>query len=101
MNITPFTMPPAASEMRPAERRAQTTGDGLNGFGRMLSSALDDARDKKVAADDAARNLTLGRDADIHGTMIAMEKADISFQFLMQVRNKIISAYETIMRTQV
>jgi flagellar hook-basal body complex protein FliE len=33
--------------------------------------------------------------------MIALEKADIAFQLLMQVRNKIISAYETVMRTQV
>ena len=32
--------------------------------------------------------------------MIALEKADVAFQLLMQVRNKIVSAYETIMRMQ-
>jgi len=38
---------------------------------------------------------------DIHNTMIAVEKADLSFQLMMQIRNKIISAYEEIMRIQV
>ncbi|HVN98189.1 MAG TPA: flagellar hook-basal body complex protein FliE [Syntrophorhabdaceae bacterium] len=38
---------------------------------------------------------------DIHSTMIALEKADLTFQMMMQVRNKIISAYEEIMRIQV
>jgi len=38
---------------------------------------------------------------DIHNTMIAIEKADLTFQLMMQVRNKIISAYEEIMRMQV
>jgi len=73
----------------------------LSGFGSMLSSALEDARENNVAAESAARDLALGKDTDIHSTMIAIEKADISFQFLMQIRNKIISAYETVMRTQV
>ena len=57
--------------------------------------------EKNEAADDAAQRLVLGKNADIHSTMIALEKADISFQFLMQIRNKIITAYETVMRTQV
>jgi flagellar hook-basal body complex protein FliE len=38
---------------------------------------------------------------DIHNTMIAIEKADLSFQMMMQIRNKIINAYEEIMRMQV
>jgi flagellar hook-basal body complex protein FliE len=38
---------------------------------------------------------------DIHNTMMAIEKADLSFQMMMQIRNKIISAYEEIMRIQV
>ena len=45
-------------------------------------------------------NLAAGKQKDIHATMIALEKADVAFQLLMQVRNKIISAYETVMRMQ-
>ena len=44
--------------------------------------------------------LASGKQKDIHETMIEMEKADVAFQLLMQVRNKVIAAYETIMRMQ-
>ena len=70
-------------------------------FGKMLARSLDDANQLKLEADEAVENLAAGKQKDIHATMIALEKADVAFQLLMQVRNKIISAYETIMRTQV
>ena len=38
---------------------------------------------------------------DVHNTMIAVEKADLSFQLMMQIRNKIVNAYEEIMKIQV
>ena len=37
----------------------------------------------------------------LHETMIAMEQADVSFRFMMQVRNKIVEAYQEILRMQV
>ena len=43
-------------------------------------------------------DLATGKQPDIHRTMIAMEKASISFEMLMQIRNKVISAYDKIMR---
>lgn len=70
-------------------------------FGNMLVRSLKDANQLKLEADEAVENLATGKQKDIHATMIALEKADVAFQLLMQVRNKIISAYETIMRTQV
>ena len=38
---------------------------------------------------------------DIHGTMLALEKADLSMRLMLQVRNKLVSAYEEVMRMQV
>ncbi len=49
----------------------------------------------------AVEELATGSETDIHNTMIALEKAEVSFQLMMQVRNKIVTAYETIMRTGV
>ena len=69
-------------------------------FGSMLARSLNEVTHLQAAADDAVENLTTGMQKDIHETMIALEKADVAFQLLMQVRNKIISAYETIMRMQ-
>jgi flagellar hook-basal body complex protein FliE len=42
-----------------------------------------------------------GESQDLHNTVIAMQKADLSFQMMMQVRNKIVQAYQEIMRMQV
>ncbi len=67
-------------------------------FGTMLARSLNEVNQLHAAADDAVQKLAAGKQTDIHQTMIAMEKADVAFQLLMQVRNKIISAYETIMR---
>jgi len=44
--------------------------------------------------------MDLGR-TDIHTAMVDMEKAGISFRLVMQVRNKMISAYEEVMRMQI
>ena len=40
-------------------------------------------------------------ESDLHSVMLALEKADLSFQMMMQVRNKIVAAYQEIMKTQV
>ena len=82
---------------------AAKTGKTQNpeSFGNMLARSLKDANRLKLEADEAVENLAAGKQKNIHATMIALEKADVAFQLLMQVRNKIISAYETIMRTQV
>lgn len=70
-------------------------------FGNMLSEAIDETDRLRKAADVAISDFASGRDTDIHKTMIAMEKASISFKLMMQVRNKVIAAYQEIMRTQV
>ena len=67
-------------------------------FGKVLARSLNDVNQLKQEADVAVENLATGKQKDIHATMIALEKADVAFQLLMQVRNKIISAYETVMR---
>jgi flagellar hook-basal body complex protein FliE len=74
--------------------------DPAASFGAMLQSALQEVGDLQAQADRAARDLASGRKVDIHQTMIGMEKADLSFQLLMQVRNKLVAAYEEINRMQ-
>jgi flagellar hook-basal body complex protein FliE len=54
-----------------------------------------------VEADQAVADLVAGKSQDIHNVMIATQKAGIGFQLLMQVRNKVVGAYEQIMRMQI
>lgn len=66
-----------------------------------LTDAIGEVDKLHKEADLAVEELATGRETDIHNTMIALEKAEVSFQLMMNVRNKIVTAYETIMRTNV
>lgn len=81
--------------------RSGQAGQNTPAFSDMLEQSISDVDRLELEAEQAVKDFTLGKTSGIHETMIALEKADISFQLLMQVRNKLISAYETIMRTQV
>ena len=67
-------------------------------FGKILTDSIDQVNRLQVAADSSINDLAKGKQTDIHRTMVAMEKASISFELLMQIRNKVISAYDRIMR---
>ena len=75
--------------------------ENFESFGNMLVRSLNDVNRLKLEADVAVENLATGKQKDIHATMISLQKADVAFQLLMQIRNKNISAYETVMRMQV
>jgi flagellar hook-basal body complex protein FliE len=70
-------------------------------FGDALQRSLEQVNRVQLEADASIEGLATGQKTDIHQTMIAVEKASVSFELMMQIRNKVISAYEKIMRTQV
>ena len=83
---------------------AQNNGPGTasgESFGAMLSTSLDRVSRLQSEADRAVEDLTAGRQGDLHNTMIAVEKAGIAMELVIQVRNKLLNAYETIMRQQI
>ncbi len=84
----------------PFEEKQKTHGQGEEFF-ETLKGAMGEVNKLHDEADRAVQELATGEDKDIHNTMIALEKAEVSFQMMMQVRNKIVSAYETIMRMSV
>ena len=71
---------------------------GTASFGQMLKGSLERVNQLQNEADTSIDNLANGSRTDIHQTMIAVEKADVSFELLMQIRNKLIAAYDKIMR---
>jgi flagellar hook-basal body complex protein FliE len=70
-------------------------------FADALKDSISKVGEIEKEADKEAEKLARMETQDIHSTMIAIEKADITFQLMMQVRNKILNAYEEIMRMQV
>jgi flagellar hook-basal body complex protein FliE len=79
---------------------APAEGSGVK-FGEMLQASLDRVSQLQTAADQSIADLATGRQADIHSTMIAVEKAEIAFEMALTIRNKLLTAYESIMRTQI
>ncbi len=82
-------------------RMKQMPEEPEKSFGEILSSSIGRVNQLKKEADQAVQALTTGQETDIHGTMIALEKASVSFQLMMQVRNKVIDAYKEIARMSV
>ena len=70
-------------------------------FGKFLKRAISEMNQLHQKANSAANQVASGQEVDIHNTIIAMEKADVSFQLMMQVRNKALEAYQEVMRMQV
>jgi len=79
----------------------QTPLSGSASFGQMLKGSLERVNQLQTEADANVTNLANGTQTDIHQTMIAVEKADVSFELLMQIRNKLIAAYDKVMRMPV
>lgn len=69
-------------------------------FQAMLKGALDDVNRLQVEADQAVTALAEGEASDIHQVMVAAEKAKLSLQLTVQVRNKMVEAYQEISRMQ-
>ena len=69
-------------------------------FLETLQDAMDQAQNAQGEAETKVAELLNGTGADVHTAMIAVEKADLSFQLMMQVRNKIVQAYQQISNMQ-
>ena len=90
LRILPAELDTAA--LRPSE--------AAPGFHEVLHSAIDDIQQLEGQAEAKLAGVLSGNGSDVHSALIAVEKADLSFQLMMQVRNKIVSAYEEISRMQ-
>jgi flagellar hook-basal body complex protein FliE len=75
-------------------------GEKGTGFGDVLKDAISTVNELQKQSDQEIQKYMTGESQDLHTTVIAMQKADLSFQMMMQVRNKIVQAYQEIMRMQ-
>ena len=67
-------------------------------FLNTLRSAVDQVKDLQSQADTQVAAMLNGDGQDVHSAMIAVEKANLAFELMLQVRNKIVSAYQEVSR---
>ncbi len=77
-----------------------TAQDPISDFKKILSRSVEEVNGLLNAANQSTQEMVAGR-LDIHQAMIAIEQAHLSFRLMLQVRNKMIAAYEEIMRMQI
>jgi flagellar hook-basal body complex protein FliE len=100
----------SALEVRPTSNTGlisagsrEVAGKGKAGipFAQYLKDAMKEANNLILESERLADDFAAGRTDNIHQVLIAAEKADIALQFTMQIRNKILDAYNEIMRMQI
>ena len=77
---------------------AAATGDS---FSNLLGNFVGEVNAQQGAANDAVSALLSGKNVSLHQAMISMEEASVSFQMMVEVRNKLLDSYQEIMRMQV
>ena len=76
-------------------------GNAGGGFGQALTDAISNISESQNAADNASVRMAAGDPIDLHEVMLARETASLQFQLAVQVRNKLVEAYQDVMRMQV
>src|SRR5262249_51594619 len=69
-------------------------------FQNVLKSAIDQVESSRADADQSVQRFLAGEGDDLHSTVLSVQRADLEFEMLMQVRNKVVSAYQEVMRMQ-
>lgn len=80
------------------EVKEQENGEG---FLSVLKGKLDEVNDKQIKSDEVTDQFVKGDGADIHEVMLTAEEAKMSLELAVQMRNKIVEAYQEINRMQV
>ena len=98
--MSDITLVSQLNALRPSESPipAKSVGEG---FADVLKTAVSQVNNAQLASDSAVEKLQTGESRNLHEVMISMEKADISMRLMLQVRNKVLDAYQEIMRMQV
>ncbi len=80
---------------------ARSSAATLDSFGQILGEAISSLSEKETTANNAIARLAAGDDVELHQVMMATQEADIALRLALQVRNKVVEAYQDIMRMQV
>jgi flagellar hook-basal body complex protein FliE len=94
-------IPSARAESIESRLVGPAAGPGAPGFAGWLTREIAQANDRMQALDRQVQDLALGKAANLHDVMIALEETRLSFQLMVQIRNRALEAYQDILRMQV
>jgi flagellar hook-basal body complex protein FliE len=74
---------------------------GASDFGQLVSNLLQDVNESQNQASDAIAQLASGKTDNVHQVMIALGKAEVSFNYMLEIRNRLLDAYKQLMQMQI
>ena len=98
--VSSISIPQLQSVDASSSLTTATKTEGLD-FTTQMGEAIESVNDMQIQADDALSALASGEEVDLHGTMIALQEADIALRTMVSVRDKVISAYEQVMNMSI
>lgn len=100
MSVGPVGPVGAAIPVTPATSPTVATNSPASGFGETIANALESVSQAEFDADRLAQDVAAGGETSVQELMVAMTKASLSVDMLVQVRNRAVEAYTEIMRMQ-
>jgi flagellar hook-basal body complex protein FliE len=92
---------PSFGPVTPLESPASSPAQAADSpFKDVLSSAMKEVEGARSNANQSIQNFLSGEGDDLHSTILASQRADLEFQMFLQVRNKVVSAYQEVMKMQ-
>jgi flagellar hook-basal body complex protein FliE len=91
-NITPIALP----QMQPLTPGAGQPGE----FQQVLTGTINQLESMNNSASDSVQKFLSGENEELHTTILATQKAELAFELGLQVRNKVVDAYQEIMKMQ-
>ena len=85
----------------PQARMATESASGTASFGHMVTQGLNRVNEQLISSQVDLQGLALGNVQNLHQVMIRLEESRISFQLMMQVRNRLLEAYQDVMKMQI
>jgi len=93
-------IPPVSNSAIALPSVASATPAPSGAFSDLLGASIQKVEQDRASATEAARQFLSGDSEDLHKVALAVQRADLSSELFLQVRNKVISAYQEVMRMQ-
>lgn len=97
MAIEPISMV-AMPQISAAQSVSSTTGSDFTSW---LDGQMSNVNQALVDADQSVRELSVGNTDNLHQVMLSLEQAKLSFEMMVQVRNRMVEAYQEILRMRI
>ena len=99
--IVPISLANPSLTIQPSAVTGSAGDDAGSTFQSMFKTAVDTVEGYQTDASKAVQDLLSGANEDVHTPIIATQRADLSFSLFMEVRNKIMTAYQSLIGMQV